>query len=116
MANEQNLKPQNKRTKSEQREIAKKGGKASGEARRERQQLKEELMSLLSDGDTQEKICLALVKQALRGNIKAFEIIRDTIGEKPAESIEITKSISETVAEIEVYIAKRRELNELKEA
>lgn len=29
MANEQNLVPQNKRTKTEQREIAKKGGKAS---------------------------------------------------------------------------------------
>ena len=28
--NEQNLKPLNKRTKTEQREIAKKGGKASG--------------------------------------------------------------------------------------
>ena len=29
MANEQNLIPQNKRTKSEQKEIARKGGKAS---------------------------------------------------------------------------------------
>ena len=35
MANEKNLKPQNRRTKSEQREIAKKGGKASGEKRRQ---------------------------------------------------------------------------------
>ena len=34
MANEQNLKPLNKRTKSEQREIAKKGGKASRQVKK----------------------------------------------------------------------------------
>lgn len=39
MANEQNLIPQNQRTKSEQREIARKGGIASGEARRQRKTL-----------------------------------------------------------------------------
>ena len=32
--NDENLKPQNKRTKSEQREIARKGGIASGKSRR----------------------------------------------------------------------------------
>ena len=36
MANEQNLIPLNKRTKSEQREYARKGGKKSGEVRRKR--------------------------------------------------------------------------------
>lgn len=35
MANEQNLKPLNKRTKSEQREIAKKGGKASRQVKKD---------------------------------------------------------------------------------
>lgn len=39
MANEQNLIPQNKRTKAEQRIIAQKGGIASGKARRERKTL-----------------------------------------------------------------------------
>ena len=34
MANEQNLKPLNKRTKSEQRELAKKGGKASRQVKK----------------------------------------------------------------------------------
>lgn len=47
MANEQNLKPQNKRTKSEQREIAKKGGIKSGEARRRKKALKETMQMLL---------------------------------------------------------------------
>lgn len=39
MANEQNLIPQDQRTKSEQREIARKGGIASGKARRQRKTL-----------------------------------------------------------------------------
>lgn len=39
MANEQNLVPQNKRTKTEQRAIAQMGGIASGKARRERKTL-----------------------------------------------------------------------------
>lgn len=41
MANEKNLVPMNKRTKSEQREIGKKGGEASGEARRAKKTMKE---------------------------------------------------------------------------
>lgn len=86
MANEQNLKPV--RTKDEARERGKKGGVASGKARRERKMLKDELLALLSDGDTQEKMCLALIRQAQRGNIRAFEVVRDTVGEKPIESKE----------------------------
>lgn len=45
MANGNNLVPQNKRTKEEQREIARKGGIASGKARRE----KKTIQKLLSD-------------------------------------------------------------------
>ena len=41
MANEQNLRPQSTRSKSEQREIARKGGIASGAARRENKRLSE---------------------------------------------------------------------------
>lgn len=82
MANEQNLIPQNKRTKSEQREIAKKGGQASGKARRERKTLKEELITLLETNNYNKKISLSLIQEALRGNVKAFKIIRDTIRRK----------------------------------
>lgn len=93
MANSENLKPMNKRTKSEQREIAKKGGIKSGEVRRARKTLKEELLLLLESGNTQNKISLALIQKALRGDIKAFEVIRDTIGEKPTDKQEITGDI-----------------------
>ena len=90
MANEKNLKPPfNKLTAREHREIAKKGGKASVEARREKKALREELILLLSTSNTQENICVALIKEALNGSVKAFETIRDTIGEKPKDQVEI---------------------------
>ena len=31
----------------------------------------------------QENICLALINKALSGDVRAFEMIRDTIGENP---------------------------------
>lgn len=89
MANSENLKPNSERTPSERRENAKKAGIKSGEVRRARKTLKEELLLLLENGDTQNKISLALIKKALKGDIKAFEVIRDTIGEKPADKHEL---------------------------
>lgn len=99
MANEKNLIPQNKRTKKEQREIARKGGIASGKARAERKTFKEELIALLENGNTQEKLSLAIIKKAMKGDTKAFEVIRDTVGEKPTEKIEadITSDINITI-------------------
>lgn len=86
MANTQNLKPV--QSKEEARERGKKGGIASGKARQERKALKEELLLLLQNEETQKKISLALIQRAMlfdnMGN-KAFEVIRDTIGEKPVE-------------------------------
>ena len=96
MANEQNLKPV--KSKKEARERGRKGGLASGEARRKRKTLKEELLLMLSDGDIQEKISLALINEAINGNnsgsvTKAFEVIRDTIGERPVEKVQATQTV-----------------------
>lgn len=85
--NEENLVSFADRSTEEVREIARKGGINSGKARRERKTLKEELLLLLEKGDTQEKISLAMIKEALDGNTKAFEVIRDTIGEKPEDKV-----------------------------
>ena len=85
--NEENLKPFVK-GEQRQKDLGRMGGIASGEARRERKTLKEELLLLLANGDTQEKISLSLIQQALEGNTKAFEIIRDTVGEKPVDKVE----------------------------
>jgi succinyl-CoA synthetase beta subunit len=86
MANEQNLKPV--RTTSEARKRGKAGGIRSGQVRAERKTLKEELLLLLSEGNTQNKLSLALIEKAMNGDTKAFEVIRDTIGEKPTDKIE----------------------------
>lgn len=90
MANEGNLKPI--RTESEAREKGKKGGKKSGEVRAQRKTLREELIALLEtkieDKTIQEKISFSLIQEAISGNVKAFETIRDTIGEKPIEQIQ----------------------------
>ena len=86
--NEENLIPFNKLTEEEQREIARKGGIASGESRRQRKTLKEELILLLETNDNNNKISLALLQKALNGDIQAFTTIRDTIGEKPTDKIE----------------------------
>ena len=96
MPNLENLIPNSERTPEQLREQTIKAGKASGEARRKRKALKEELLLLLSDGDVQERISLALIDEALHGNkagsvTKAFEVIRDTIGEKPVEKVEVGK-------------------------
>jgi hypothetical protein len=75
-------------------EVARKGGIASGESKRARKTLKEELLILLENGDTQEQISLAVIKKALEGDIKAYETIRDTIGEKPVEKTQNDVSVS----------------------
>ena len=68
--NDENLIPQNKRTKKEQREIAIKGGKASGEARRQKRTVRECLAILKDMPCTHDKI-----KKTLRdAGIKDEEI------------------------------------------
>lgn len=93
MANEGNLIPFNERTESEQRAIATAGGKASGEARRKRKSLKEELLLMLEDEEVQKSVTIALINQAQKGNVKAYEMIRDTIEEKPVEKVQSTQTI-----------------------
>ena len=81
--------------KEEQRELARQAGIRSGEARRERRTLGEHLKALLAVGNTQEDICLALIGAAKTGNYKAFNSIRDTIGEMPTQKQEVTASITD---------------------
>lgn len=99
--------PLNERTKEEQKVIATMGGKASGKARREKKLMKDQLSTLLSlplknqkvkdglkklglkadDIDNQMALVFALYQRGLKGDTKAFELIRDTIGEKPADTV-----------------------------
>lgn len=99
-----NLKPfTSKQSRDEAVKNGKKGGIKSGEARRVRKAIKDELLFLLEQKDTQEKISVALINQALKGNVKAFEVIRDTIGEKPIDKQEITGKDGAPLAERIIY-------------
>lgn len=96
MATTENLKPFNERTEDEQRKIATKGGKASGKARRRKKELKELLELALSQPseivegeDNYTAITVALIQKAIQGDTKAYEVIRDTLGQKPTEQQQI---------------------------
>ena len=88
----EDLIPLSERTKDEQIKIARQGGIASGEARRRKKELRLSLIALLEadDGKLQDNICTALIKKAENGDVKAFEVIRDTVGEKPTSEVAVT--------------------------
>ena len=81
-----------------------------------RKALKEELDYLLQqrmiDPETGKKtkttiqtaLTNALIAEALDGNTKAFEIIRDTVGEQPTQKITISETDPEIVREIESMV------------
>jgi len=102
----ENLSPCNTVSNEEARRRGSIGGKRSGEVRKARRTLREELLALLSDGKTQEKISLSLLNEALNGNnagsvTKAFEVIRDTIGEKPVEKVVVAEVDQSIIDEVE---------------
>lgn len=65
MSNEKNLIPFNKRTESEQREIAQQGGIASGKARRRKRSMKEAADYYLSLPETDRRRVNALLRDAV---------------------------------------------------
>ena len=109
MANEQNLIPGNKRTLSERRALAKKAGIASGKARREKAEFKKlieiALQEEYKDGMTNaEAMVISMISKALEGDTKAFEVLRDTAGQKPVDKIEVgvADSVAEELMELQV--------------
>lgn len=85
-------------SESEAREKGRLGGIASGKSRRLRRTLREELQALLDmpvkgkDGKVEtrrERISAALIKQAEKGDVKAFKAIAETIGEKAPLAIDL---------------------------
>lgn len=108
MANEQNLIPQaHKLTVEDQR----KGGKASVAARRRRKAMREAFDELLSrdyvdksGSEVQgvEVMAAKVFQKAMRGDMRAVEFIRDTVGEAPVqrvETVEIPHEVYERVAD-----------------
>lgn len=92
MANEQNLIPANKRSKSEARENGSKGGIASGKARRKKANLKKAFETILQaevaspnvkkqleelgfDSTNEMALAMVMMQKAMKGNVRAFEQI-----------------------------------------
>lgn len=81
------------RSKQEASELGAKGGRKSGEARRKKASLRAALEVLLErkdkDGLTgREALAVALYEQAIKGDVRAFAELRDTVGEKPVQKAE----------------------------
>ncbi len=101
MSNEKNLIPFNKRTESEQREIAQQGGIASGKARRRKRSMKEAADYYLSlpetdlrrvnallrdevdpeDVDNQMSVVMGMAEAAKRGDARAANVLLKMLGE-----------------------------------
>lgn len=109
MANNENLKPV--RTKSEARERGRNGGKASGESRRRKADFRKTLNLLLTaeidspewtpileamglDSTLESAVNAAIIKKALAGNVKAYEAIRDTLGQTLKSELDIEEQLA----------------------
>lgn len=102
-------------TSEEARDIGRKGGIASGEARRRRKQLREDLLVMLDeevefktkDGKTvkatvQAGVARKLIKQASEGNLKAIELMAKLTGE-----FENRVKLEGTVEQVQVVVQDR---------
>ena len=121
MANEENLVPMTDLTESERREMARKGGIASGKARREkrdRKQMASELLDLTMQGAGVDKIkkffnikgvelnayqvtvLSCLMKAMQKGDANALEKLLKIAGEQFTELLDVSIGKSEKLADI----------------
>lgn len=129
MPNEQNLIPFDKRTESEQREIASKGGKKSGEVRRQQKTMREYAKLLLGldiadkrkrnklsnmgvpdeDLDNKMLIIVALMNEAQSGNVQACKELRSLLNEDE-DNVDKSTTIADTI--IEAYQKRKEKSND----
>lgn len=116
--NPQNLIPQSKKSPEERSKIAKMGGIASGEAKRKKKTFRAAMEAILEQEvldkngnkiDLLTAISAKQIEKANKGDTKAFEVIRDTIGQKPVERVEITEWDTKVAGEIEAYVDSRKD-------
>lgn len=108
MANEQNLRPSEYKLSQEE---AKKGGIASGKARREKADLRK-MMQIWLESDVgkdkegnpltgAELMVYVAAKEMKNGNPKFWEMIRDTAGFKPVDKVMIAEVDQAVIDEVE---------------
>ena len=103
----ENLIPQNRRTKEEQKEIARKGGIASGEARRKKRQMREILGSIekmpapskivamfkkngldVPEGITMEEaLAYSMLLHSIKGDGRILSLLFDVTGDKRSDQL-----------------------------
>jgi hypothetical protein len=105
--NEQNLRPGEYKFTLED---AKRGAKKSAEARRKKRDLRQAIEILLEtdiegdDGQVQsgaEALAIAQFKKALKGDTRAFEVLRDTAGQKPIEKVQVAEVDQDVINDVE---------------
>lgn len=93
-----------------QREIARMGQKASVEARKRKKDIRLALEALLEKdykvkGGTTvsgaEAIALKQMEKALKGDTRAFEVVRDSAGQKPADKLMVSEVSQDVIDEVE---------------
>ena len=99
---------------SEAVEAGQRGGIASGEARRRKRDIRLALEALLEKDITDKKgnvmttteaIALKQIEKALKGDTRAFEVVRDTVGQKPTDKIDLTVN-DDSAKEMDEYFAR----------
>lgn len=88
-------------------ETARKASQASAESRRATASLTESLKKQLTP-ELMDELTLMLIKRAKQGNLKAWELLRDQIGEKPTEKIAVSTVNEESMNKLQQAIEKRR--------
>ena len=92
------------------RENKSNGGKASGETRRRRRDIRLALEALLEKNyfdksgkslSGAEAIAVKQMEKALKGDTKAFEVVRDTAGQKPVEKVMLAEVDQSVIDEVE---------------
>ena len=117
MANEHNLekgKATQFKSGEEAAKAGRKGGIASGEARRERANLRKMLQVALESDDFKDKfgnkmtgaelMVKVAFKEMAKGNPKYWELIRDTAGFKPIDKIQVSEIDQNVIDEVEAMV------------
>ena len=100
-----NLIVNSERTPKQRKAQAIKAGEASGEARAVTKSFREQLREQLTIEDIR-IINERLISMAKHGNLRAYELIRDMLGEKPADKLELSGTLN--IAEALEAARKRR--------